>query len=333
MTRRRLRRKQWLKIFPLFIVGCIFLMWLYCFETPVIHQDFYYVIEPGTSLTDLTEALNDEAHLPFPFLFHLFARLRMADHHLKAGEYIFPEDSSMNDILNRVVRGEVLYRDFTIVDGWTFKQVLTELNKNIYIQHEIGYLSPVLIAEKVGCPYKTLEGLLYPDTYRYTRGTTDTAILKWAYQNMQTALNKEWMNRSLNTPYKTPYEALIVASLVEKEAKAENERPIIAGIILKRLAKHMLLQIDSTVIFGLGDTYQGKLTRVDLQKKTPYNTYLRLGLPPTPIAMPSEKSIAAALHPVKTDALYFVAKGDGTHQFSATLEEHHLAVDQYIRDK
>jgi UPF0755 protein len=201
------------------------------------------------------------------------------------------------------------------------------------LQHDMSALSMEVIVKQLGIEEPSAEGLLYPDTYYFVKGSSDRDVLMQAKRRMQTVLEKEWLQRAPDLPYQTPYEAVIAASLIEKETADNNERHIIAGILVKRLQSNMLLQFDPSVIYGLGDQYQTELTRQQLRMDTPYNTYLHKGLPPTPIAMPSQQSLQATLHPAMTDYLYFVAQADGSHVFSNTLSEHRIAVEHYREAK
>ncbi len=294
-------------------------------------SDFHYILKSGISGQKLANDLYRHTNLKYPLLFRLYIRVRGDGHRLQSGEYVFKSGSTSRDVLNQIVSGKVLSYSFTIVNGWNYKKVMKTLNKNSLIKHTIENLSPKQIAEKLGFKYASLEGLLLPETYSYTRGTTDLAILSRASRAMQCYIKQVWPKREKHLPYRyrNSYQALTVASMVEKEASLEHEKPLIAAVILKRLKRRMHLQIDPTVIYALGGRYRGALTLEDLRVKSPYNTYINYGLPPTPIAMPGKAAIQAALHPAKTDALYFVSKGDGSHVFSKTLERHDKAVNKY----
>jgi UPF0755 protein len=250
---------------------------------------------------------------------------------LKTGEYFFKPNSTLFSIFKQMTQGTGLfYRRFTLVPGWSFQQLREALLKTDMLHHIINRYSDKELMHYLGRPEFLPEGWFFPETYYYSRDTEDLIILKRAFDLMQKKLQLAWENRSAQLPFNSPYEVLIAASLIEKEAYLNNERPIIAGVIINRLRKNMLLQIDPTVIYGMNQTgyqQQGKLYQSDLRKDTIYNTYIHKGLPPTPIAMPGMASIEAALHPAEHQYLYFVARGDGSHQFSVTLPEHHIAVD------
>lgn len=302
-------------------------------ETPLITKEpVNYVLVPGTSARTLAIDLEKKGLLNKPFFLVVLAYSKNIQKHLKAGEYLFTPGMTPEQILDQIALGKVVRHKFTIVEGWTFNQLLAALNKEPLINHTLATELPASIAAKLKLSATNPEGWFFPATYNFTLGSTDLALLKQAHRLMLNKLSAAWEKRSTDTPYKTSYDALIAASLVEKESAQPNERPMIAGVLVKRLRQNMPLQIDSTVIYGLGNTYTGKIHSADLKQDTPYNTYTRKGLPPTPIAMPSEESIQATLHPVVTDALYFVAKGDGSHQFSSNLNEHNLAVTTYQID-
>jgi UPF0755 protein len=227
------------------------------------------------------------------------------------------------------VSGKVKQHAITFPEGWNFKQIRQELDKNPNVQHTLQNVSFEKIPTKLGISQNHPEGLFFPDTYFFEKHTTDTAILKRAYGKMQLVLAEEWQNRAENLPLTTPYQALILASIVEKETAAPFERAKISGVFTRRLQQNMMLQTDPTVIYGMGDSYQGDIKTADLQNPTPYNTYTFKGLPPTPIAMAGREAIHAALHPDSGESIYFVSKGNGTHAFSTNLEEHNAAVEMY----
>jgi UPF0755 protein len=296
-------------------------------------QSIHYVFEPGSSVHRLIEDLQAQGFLQHPRLFLFLAYLKGITNKLKTGEYLFAPGTTPNQLLNQMSAGNIIPNRFTIVEGWTFQQLIAALNTLPDIKHTLDKVSSLQVLANLGLPPQNPEGLFFPATYYFSLGTKDTLLLKWAYQLLQKKLNQAWHKRDKCLPYKTKYEALIAASLVEKETAVPQERSMISGVIARRLAKGMPLQIDASVIYGLGNTYSGKLTIEDLRRDTPYNTYTRKGLPPTPIAMPSLKSIIATLHPDHSQNLYYVAKGNGSHQFSINLAEHNLAVQSYQLDK
>jgi UPF0755 protein len=239
---------------------------------------------------------------------------------IKAGNYELEAAVTPFELLNLLTKGRVTQSELSIIEGWTFGQFRAALNANPAIRHDSATLSEADIAQRLGIPEKQLEGLFFPDTYYFASGTSDLALLKRAYQTMQKHLQESWQAREPNLPLDSPYQALILASIVEKETGQAQDRGMIAGVFVNRLRRGMLLQTDPTVIYGMGEQFDGNLRKRDLQADTPYNTYTRAGLTPTPIALPGLASLQAALHPAQTDALYFVARGDGSSVFSGTLE-------------
>ncbi len=300
-------------------------------KIPIVQPDrpLDYVLKPGASIRTLASDLHQLGLLPQPKFLILLAYWKGAVKALKAGEYLFPPGTKPTQLLNIMVAGKVHYHRFTLIEGWNFQQLLSAINSDPHLVHTIINLAPEQIAQKIGLPPINPEGLFFPATYYFTTGKTDVDILRQANQTMTNQLAQAWQERAPNLNYNSAYQALIVASLVEKETAATKERPLVAQVIANRLQKGMLLQIDSTVTYGLGQNYTGKLTVANLKQDTPYNTYTRKGLPPTPIAIPSGEAIRAVLHPSENNFLYFVAKGNGTHQFSQTLNQHNLAVNQY----
>lgn len=250
---------------------------------------------------------------------------------IKAGEYLIePGKTTPAKLLQNMAAGRVLLRQLTIIEGWTFQQIMNAINNNPYLQHNFNTLKNDEIMAQLGYPNINPEGRFYPDTYLFSKGTADSKILKKSYQKMQILLAQQWNSRAANLPYQNQEEALTAASLIERETAVPQERPMVAGVIVRRLEKNMRLQIDPTVIYALGNAYKGKLSSQDLKINSPYNTYLYKGLPPTPIAVPSASSLYAALHPASGDALFYVANGRGSHIFSATLKDHDVAIDKYL---
>jgi UPF0755 protein len=259
------------------------------------------------------------------------ARWQGIAHAIKAGEYYLPAGITPPQLLQQMVAGKVMEASLTLVEGWTFSQVMAVVSNSPYLRQTLASLEASAIMERLGYPGQHPEGRFFPDTYYFPAGTTDFAFLQRAYQLMRKHLAREWAHRAPGLPYQTQDEALILASIIERESALPQERPLIAGVFVRRLQKGMPLQTDPTVIYGLGEAFNGVLRRLDLQRDTPYNTYTRSGFPPSPISMPGLESLRAALHPADGEALYFVARGDGSHQFSATLEEHEAAVQTYQR--
>lgn len=320
-------------LITLVLVSSIIGAWSYFILSPVVTQEsgVVYYLKPGTSKPTLISDLASQGILTHPIAFSIFIYPQKSAH-LKTGEYLLPKGASLLSIWRQMTTGKGLYyRSFTIIPGWSFATLRRQLLLTEYLRHTSQSFDDKQIMTFLGNPDLSPEGEFYPETYHYTRGVSDLIILKHAYQLMQLRLNAAWENRAPQLPFKDAYEALIVASLIEKEAYLNAERPIIAGVIINRLHQNMLLQIDPTVIYGMGDRYLGKIHKENLLEDTPYNTYIHKGLPPTPIAMPGQASLLAAMHPDPNDYYYFVAKGDGSHQFSKTLPEHNAAVQQAMK--
>ncbi|MGS2724476.1 endolytic transglycosylase MltG [Porticoccus sp. GXU_MW_L64] len=293
-------------------------------------------VESGSNLTRVLQKLESENSLfggkPQLAGVRLYARFTgLTD--IQAGDYRLQPGVTPAQLLQQLNSGQVVYHQVTLPEGLTAKQWLQRLRRQPYLSSKLN--DSELLSFIEGNPYGTSdgnpEGWLFPDSYRYQRGDSIEQILQQSHRAMKETLHKLWQQRDAGLPYQTPYEALIMASIIEKETGVAWERPQIAGVFVRRLQKGMRLQTDPTVIYGLGDSYQGNLTRTHLRQKTAYNTYVIKGLPPTPIANPGADAIHAALHPAEGEALYFVAKGDGSHYFSATLAEHEKAVDKYQR--
>ena len=286
-------------------------------------------IKPKSGLKSITNQLVEQGVLNSAWPFVLLAKILGKETYLQAGDYTLNKNITPYQLMLSLNHGKATQGNITFIEGKTFKQMREKLAKNDAIDATITQLSDSQVMQSVGNGEDHAEGLFFPDTFYFDRGTPDKVILKRAYDIMQTKLDGAWQNRAPNLPYKNSYEALIMASIVEKETGKSSERPMIAGVFINRLKIGMRLQTDPTVIYGMGDSYNGNIRRKDLLKDTIYNTYTRYGLPPTPIAMPGLASINAALHPESTKSLYFVGKGDGSHAFSATLNEHNRAVAKY----
>jgi UPF0755 protein len=288
-------------------------------------------IEPGLSARDAAQAIAQAGVDVNPTLLYAWFRLSGDSRRIKAGSYELEGAITPRRLLQRLVRGEEALRSITFVEGWTFRQVREALSKAELLKQDTRGLSDDLIMEKLGKPGLHPEGRFFPDTYTYVKGSTDLHLLQRALRAMDKRLNEAWAQKAADTPLKNPDEALILASIVEKETGRASDRPMVASVFANRLRIGMMLQTDPTVIYGLGTSFDGNLRKKDLQTDTPWNTYTRAGLPPTPIAMPGKAALLAAVAPAASKALYFVARGDGTSQFSATLDEHNRAVNQYQR--
>lgn len=302
-------------------------------STPInLTEEKVFVVSPGSSLSKIAYAMQAEGLIVQPRYFSLLGRWSGHAANLKTGEYLLKPGMTPLQVLDKIVAGDVIDYSLTVVEGWRFKQMLDAIHKQNKLDHSLKGLSPEEIMAQLGHPGEHPEGRFLPETYHFTAGMSDLDFLKRAYTAMQRLLEQEWSQRDKGLPYKSPYEALIMASIVEKETGIASERPEIAGVFVRRLQKRMRLQTDPTVIYGIGESYDGNIRKRDLLRDTPYNTYTRHGLPPTPIALPGADAIRAALHPAKGDSLYFVAMGEGgngRHYFSATLEEHINAVRKY----
>jgi len=287
-------------------------------------------VRPGRSIKSIANELANKNIIDRPRYLAWTARINGQSKRIQAGEYVLEKDTTPKQLLDILVNGKVRQYSFTIIEGWNLSQVLQSAKSNENLKQVVGDVPANQLMQQLGQPADIhAEGWLFPDTYYFVRGETDTNVFLRAYDAMKQHLKNEWENREAGLPYKTPYEALIMASIIEKETGKGEERAEIAGVFVRRLRKGMRLQTDPTVIYGVGEKFDGNLRRRDLRKDTPYNTYTRRGLPPTPIAMPGLAAIHAALHPAKGDSLYFVAKGDGSHVFSKTLKQHNEAVIKY----
>jgi len=288
-------------------------------------------IEPGTRAMTVAELIvASGTDVPVSLLKTWF-RVSGQARQIKAGSYEITLGTTPRRLLNMLVRGEEALKSVTIVEGWNFNQLRAALQKAEHLTPDSIGMQPDLIMEKLGKPSLHAEGRFFPDTYTYAKGSSDLAVLKRAARAMDKRTEAAWALRSPDTPLQTPEQALILASIIEKETAKPSDRALIAGVFSNRLRLGMPLQTDPTVIYGMGDKFDGNLRKRDLQLDTPYNTYTRSGLPPTPIAMPGNAALLAAVQPAPTKALYFVARGDGSSQFSANLDDHNRAVNKYIR--
>ena len=292
-----------------------------------------FEVAAGSAFAGVSRALAERGYIDHPDWFRWYARLTGQAGAVQAGEYRIDAGTTPLELLRMMVSGDVRLYSFTIVEGWTYREMLDALGASDSVEAGIEFEDWPALLESLAADAEYPEGLFLPETYRFPRGTTGVDILGQAYALMQRVLAEEWRDRAANLPLGTPYEALILASIVEKETALAAERPQIAGVFTRRLINGMRLQTDPTVIYGLGVDFDGNLTRRDLRADTPYNTYTRNGLPPTPIALPGRAAINAALHPAGGSALYFVATGlgDGSHKFSDTKAEHDAAVREYLR--
>ena len=290
-----------------------------------------FSLSQGSSLKGAARQMQQAGILRNEWVFAWLARLLGKSTQIKAGNYQLAANVSMLELMNIVTKGQVAQGELSIIEGWTFNQFRAALNASPAIRHDSVSLTEAEILQRIGAVEKQAEGLFFPDTYHFSSGTSDLVLLKQAYQTMQLHLQKSWDSRAPSLPLKTPYEALVLASIVEKETGQARDRGTIAGVFINRLRRGMMLQTDPTVIYGMGEKFDANLRKRDLQTDTPYNTYKRYGLPPTPIALPGLAALQATLHPTSTKALYFVSRGDGSSEFSETLIQHNRAVDRYQR--
>lgn len=286
-------------------------------------------VPTGTTPNRMFYRMQSEGLLDEALWLRLYWRFNMADTALHTGEYRLTPGMTMGELFGAWRRGDVVQYTLTLVEGWNFRQVRSALARHDTLEHTLKGLSDTEVMEKLGHAGVFPEGRFFPDTYRFVRGMTDVELLQQAYQRLDEVLAKEWAERATGLPYRDPYQALIMASLVEKETGIPQERGQIAGVFIRRLRLGMMLQTDPTVIYGMGERYNGRITRADLREPTPYNTYTMTGLPPTPIAMVGREAIHAALNPADGSSLYFVARGDGSHVFSDDLDDHNSAVREF----
>ncbi|MEX1197188.1 MAG: endolytic transglycosylase MltG [Pseudohongiellaceae bacterium] len=294
-------------------------------DEPVIIE-----VTPGMSLRQLGNRMADRDLLASAWLLTLPGRWNGSSRAIQAGEYRLQPGMRPADVLELLIRGRTIQHPVVLVEGWQFRDVLQDLWRNNVIDNTLEGQEETVIMEALEIAWPSPEGAFFPDTYHVTRGTSDVDLLRRAAGRLQQVLEEEWQRRAVALPYDSPYEALIMASIVEKESAHRPEMPRIAGVFMRRLQQGMRLQSDPTVIYGMGEAYDGDIRREDLTTTTPYNTYRVNGLPPTPIALAGRDAIRAALQPAEEEYLYFVSRGDGTHQFSETLEQHNAAVRRFI---
>ena len=290
-----------------------------------------FEVSPGSSLTRIANELSGQGVLTSPLFFRIAARWQGVEADLKTGEYLIEPGTNPAKLLAKMVAGDVIQYRITLLEGWTIAEVMAALAGQSALKQTLSGASATELAEALELESGNPEGMLHPETYFYTKGTTDLELLRRARRRQEAILQIHWQNRLGALPFSSPYEALILASIIEKESAATSERGHIAGVFVRRLEQGMRLQSDPTVIYGIGEDFDGNLTREHLRTATAYNTYRISGLPPSPIALPAETSIIASLNPLPGDYLYFVAQGDGTHYFSATLDEHNAAVNRFQR--
>src|SRR5690349_15892315 len=290
-----------------------------------------FSLKNGSGLRSAANQMERAGVLRHADLFVIMGRLLGEAGNIKPGIYDIDEPLTPYQLLRKITEGDVTQQAVTFVEGWTFKQIRKALDDHAGVRHELHDVSDADILARLGSKANSPEGLIFPDTYHFDSGSSDLLVLRRAYRLMQAHLDSQWRARAEGLPFSTPYEALILASIVEKETGQPKDRPLVAAVFVNRLRKGMPLQADPTVIYGLGEAYDGNIRKRDLTTDTPYNTYTRSGLPPTPIAMPGLAALAATLNPPESDVLYFVSRGDGSSYFSRTLGEHERAVTKYQR--
>ncbi len=302
---------------------------------PMAGEAIDFIIPPGTAFSRVVNDLASQDVLLHPRLFTAWASWKGQEGKIQAGEYRVTAGTTPLELLNIMVAGKVLQHAVTMIEGWNVTELLAALGNESVLEQTLGDADAGEFVALLSLRYPHPEGLFAPETYHYTRGTTDVELLQRAHAAQMKQLEEAWATRDIGLPFETAYDALILASIVEKETALESERPLIAGVFVRRLQNRMRLQSDPTVIYGLGVAYDGNIKKRDLESDTPYNTYTRRGLPPTPIALPGKAAIGAVMNPAAGDALYFVASGtgDGSHIFSATLEEHNQAVQDFLRNR
>ena len=322
------KRGVWFVLAVIVVIG---MLWSSLFKAyPIEGKKQLLAIGQGDSYSGLIDRLSKENKIHFPFILKLYQKIMIHDT-LKAGVYEIHQGMSVRQVLELISNAENAQMNrILVIEGTTFKQLVEQLQQNPMVKKEVSTLSQAEMLQALNIPFTHPEGLFAPDTYFFNKGESDKKILTDLYRRQMKNLDQAWENRAPNLPYKDKYEALIMASIIEKETSIDSELEQVSGVFVRRLQKGMRLQTDPTVIYGMGDRYKGNITRQDLRTPTAYNTYTMSGLPPTPIALPSKKAIEAAMHPDNADNIYFVATGNGGHKFSATLEEHNRAVQEYL---
>ena len=328
--------RKWLKRLAVPLAAAALLIAASCIryplaDLPLRSSPLSFSINSGSTLRSATQQMVQAGVLKRALPFEIVTRLYGDPRNIKAGNYEVESGVTPLELIEKLTRGNQSALAITFVEGWTFRQMRRMLNEHPALNHDTRDLSDIDILQRLGIERDSPEGLFFPDTYHFGHGVSDLNILRRSYQLMQKHLAAQWERRSLDIPLATPYEALILASIVEKETGKSVDRSLISAVFLNRLKLGMKLQTDPAVIYGLGELFDGNLRKQDLLADSPYNTYTRTGMPPTPIAMPGLASLHAAINPAATDALYFVAKGDGSSHFSHSYEEHDRAVTKYQR--
>ncbi|WP_263772198.1 endolytic transglycosylase MltG [Propionivibrio soli] len=303
--------------------------WYVSSPLSLISERVEFHIMPGSGMRAAANDIQGAGVSVRPWALIVLGKLLRAETSIKAGSYEITRGVTTLELLRKLTRGDVSQAEMVFIEGWTFRQMRERLDAHPDVRHDTKGLPEAEVMRLVGATRNVAEGLFFPDTYLFAKQSRDVDILARAYRAMERHLAREWETRAVGLPFADPYQALTLASIVEKETGRVQDRPLIAAVFINRLRQGMLLQTDPTVIYGIGEKFDGNLRKRDLLQDTPYNTYVRAGLPPTPIAMPGLASLQAALHPAPSQALYFVARGDGSSHFSRTLEEHNQAVNRY----
>jgi len=319
------------RVLALLLLTAIGLIAGFLFYAPRIAQPVALEIKPGAKVRAVARELRDGGVIVAAEPFIWLMRIARKDSAIKAGSYEFETAARPLTVLEVLTAGDDMQLSLTIVEGWTFDQMRAALAGETQLQQTVSHASLADLLKRAGIAEERPEGLFFPDTYHFVPGSADISVLRRAYRAMQDRLQAQWQTRDPDLPYASPYEALIMASIIEKETGRKSDRKQIASVFVNRLRLGMKLQADPTVIYGMGAQFDGNLKKRDLEADTPYNTYVHTGLPPTPIALPGQASLEAAMHPDPTRYLYFVARGDGSSHFSTTLDEHNRAVNKYQR--
>jgi UPF0755 protein len=328
--------KRGLKAIVVLVLGLVIvalgILWSSLFKAyPIDGKKQMLAINQGDTYSGFIDQLTKQEKVSFPIVLKLYQKFVIQDS-LKAGVYGVTDQMSVRDVLTMIADAKNAQMNrILVIEGTTFKQLIQRLQKDDLVKKEVSHLPHDQLLKALNIPHQHPEGLFAPDTYFFAKGESDKNILLDLYQRQMKALDAAWQNRAQDLPYKTPYEALIMASIIEKETSIDSELEQVSGVFARRMKIGMRLQTDPTVIYGMGDNYNGNITRKDLRTPTAYNTYTINGLPPSPIALPSKKAIEATMHPDNSDAIYFVATGNGGHKFSASLAEHNRAVQEYLQ--
>ncbi|HEX8010159.1 MAG TPA: endolytic transglycosylase MltG [Casimicrobiaceae bacterium] len=311
------------------IAGAAAYGWVTRKALPLPEQPYAFTVRSGTTLRAVAHELTAAGVLPADWTLVALGRLEGVDRTIKAGNYELPAGTTLSGLLAKLTQGDATQTSFTIVEGWSLRDLREALRAQADVTQTVVDLPDAELMRAIGASQTQAEGWFFPDTYFFVNGATDASLLKRAYRTMQQRLDAAWQARAPGLPLASPYEALVLASIVEKETGRAADRPLIASVLVNRLHRGMRLQADPTVIYGIGERFDGNLTQRDLDSDTVYNTYMRNGLPPTPIALPSQASLDAVLHPPATPYLYFVSRGDGSSEFSTNLADHNRAVARY----